>query len=86
MREFWVNVYPGIDVNGGHYLGLACKTPDRANDAATGFAQVEPGELRRLGVGYRLHVRVKVSALPATDGLSGPQAGDRIRQAAAGQA
>lgn len=72
MRECWINVYPGFDVNGGHYCGPACHSAGGADVSAIGvrdaitFRRVrEIGRaLRAAGVGYRLHVRLKPEPAP----------------------
>lgn len=66
MRECWINVYPGIDVDGGHFLGWPSLTRLEASHNAIGYGpaiEAEPAFvgrcLRKAGVGYRLHVRLK---------------------------
>lgn len=79
MRECWINVYPGLldpDAGEGHYLGQPARDRMEANEHACGCKASSSRMLRKAGVGYRLHVRLKVPALPATDALAAVKAGE----------
>ena len=69
MRECWINVYPNRrDPRGGPGPFMPRPVASRAiaNENACGSMDPKPGDLRRVGVGYRLHVRLKPDRL---DGL-----------------
>ena len=89
MRECWINVYPCIDVNNGHYLGVVMPSRGASNAAATSWGEACNLDreflgkaLRAAGVGYRLHVRLKGSALPVTDALAAGKASQDERRSA----
>lgn len=84
MRECWINVYPERIRRGATetHLGCQASSPGHADMAAIGsISTAIKGDalakaLRKEGVGYRLHIRLKVPALPATDALAAVKAGE----------
>lgn len=84
MRECWINVYPGIaDGKPCAVLGDFAIDQWDADANVVGYEDATslPDDmlakaLSKAGVGYRLHVRLKVPALPATDALAAVKAGE----------